>query len=353
MEHGGDIYTYGRGFEGEIIDFSSNINPLGTPTGLRKHLAGGHEDLLKYPDIQYRELRREVAEYLGCGIENTIVGNGAVEIIDNFIMKANRVVLMEPCFSEYMLRAKVHGKEIVLLASSKDYTLDFDLFPGKLEKGDLVILGNPNNPTGMRIERGDLIKLHQEALYSGAYLLLDEAFFEFAPDDYDSIELFREWGWESVGIIRAATKFFALPGIRLGYCCAGAVKAEGIREIQLPWSVNSMANKAGLHIFKDGDYIVRTKKYVKEQRERLFEGLRQIKGITPYPSQSNYILIRLDGVREDYIFEKLLEKGIMVRKCRSFRVLSDNHIRIAVKDEKNNEKLINELRGIMAFEDEE
>jgi len=347
MEHGGDIYTYGKEFMGRILDFSSNINPLGPPEGLMEHLARGVDEHSRYPDIQYRELRREVSEYLGCGIENTIVGNGAVEIIDNFIMDSDRVVLMEPCFSEYRLRAQVHGKEIVEIPSTEEYHLDLDSLRGRLKRRDLVILGNPNNPTGMRIQREVLIKLHQEVLYSGAYLLLDEAFFEFAPDDYDSIELFREWGWESVGIIRAATKFFALPGIRLGYCCAGAVKAEKIRKIQLPWSVNSMANRAGLHIFRDKAYVQRSRDYIAEQREYLLDSLAGMEGLHPFGSQSNFILVRLEGISEDEVFSKLIEQGIMVRKCRSFRVLSDNHIRIAVKDRESNERLVEEFGRIM------
>jgi len=345
MEHGGDIYTYGQGYNGEILDFSSNINPLGMPEGLMDHLSGVYDHLLRYPDIQYRELRSEVAEYLGCGMENTIVGNGAVEIIDNFIMDSQRVVLMEPCFSEYRLRAEIHKRELLVLPSTSDYGLDLDAFIGRLKRGDLVILGNPNNPTGRRIKKEDLVMLHREVLYSGAYLLLDEAFFEFSPEDYDSIELFRDWGYESVGIIRAATKFFALPGIRLGYSCAGAVKAHRIRGLQLPWSVNSMADRAGTHIFRDKGYIERTREYIKVQRSYLTDSLRDIKGLQPYESQSNFILVRLGGITEEEIFQRLVNKGIMVRKCRSFRVLSDNHIRIAVKDEKSNKRLVEALKN--------
>ncbi|WP_409228534.1 pyridoxal phosphate-dependent aminotransferase [Gudongella sp. SC589] len=348
MEHGGDIYTYGERFKGEILDYSSNINPLGPPEGLMDHLLKGYDELLRYPDIQYRRLGREVSAYLGCGMENTIVGNGAVEIIDNFIMDSHRVVLMEPCFSEYELRAQAHNKELLLIQSKKDYSLDLDSFMGKLRRGDLVILGNPNNPTGKRIEKEELIRLHEEVVHSGAYLLLDEAFFEFSPEDYDSVELFREWGYESVGIIRAATKFFSLPGIRLGYCCAGAIKAKKIRGLQLPWSVNSMADRAGLHIFKDKEYISMTKEYVNLRREELLDGIKKIPGIHPYPSQSNYILLRLEKVNEDYIFQKLINEGIMVRKCSSFKVLSDNHIRIAVKDLKSNQMLLEKLSRIMA-----
>ncbi len=347
MEHGGDIYTYGKGLKGELLDFSSNINPLGMPEGLLDHLSGGYDHLLRYPDIQYRELRGEIAAYLDCGMENTIVGNGAVEIIDNFIMDSKRVVLMEPCFSEYRLRAQIHNKELLLLPSTSDYGLDLDAFIGRLRRGDLVILGNPNNPTGKRIKKEDLVKLHKEVLYSGAYLLLDEAFFEFAPEDYDSIDLFREWGYESVGIIRAATKFFALPGIRLGYCCAGAVKADRIRGLQLPWSVNSMADRAGAHIFRDKGYIERTRDYIAGQREYLMESLGGIEGLHPHESGSNFILVRLEGFTEEEVFQRLLQEGIMVRKCKSFKVLGDNHIRIAVKDENSNRRLVEALKNFM------
>lgn len=153
MKHGGDLLSYKEYYEGDLIDFSSNINPLGYPQGLEEEMNLGFESLKAYPDIQYRKLKESVAEYLGCTKDNIVLGNGSVELIDNFIFLAKRVILCTPSFSEYELRAAVHGKELVRIPYNEDFTLKTMAIENHLEEGDMLILGNPNNPTGLRIKK--------------------------------------------------------------------------------------------------------------------------------------------------------------------------------------------------------
>lgn len=343
MGHGGDLISYESYYEGDLIDFSSNINPLGPPEGLEKLLIENFKSLESYPDIQYRKLKRSISEYLNCRIENTLVGNGAVEIINNFTINAKRVVILTPSFSEYERRAEVHGKTVVKIPYMDDFTIDIKLLESILKKGDLLILGNPNNPTGLRIEEKKLKQIYKIINKKEAYLLLDEAFFEFSPKDYDSIELFKTYSFKNVGIIRAATKFFALPGIRLGYGCCSEDKAKELRKVELPWSINSLADAAGQFIFKDQEYINNSKDYIEEQRNYLMEELIKITGLKPYESHTNYILIRLLSWNEEYIFNFLLKQGIIIRKCSSFDDLPSGYIRVAVKDKENNERLVKAL----------
>lgn len=341
MDHGGDLLTYETHYDGELIDFSSNINPLGTPEGLDQVLIDGFKTLESYPDIKYRKLKTSISKYLNCSTDNVLVGNGAVEIINNFIIPAKRVVVMTPAFSEYEKRAIAHGKEVVKVNYEDDFSIDIDKFNNAIEEEDLVILGNPNNPTGLRIEKQVLLDIYKIIKDKNAYLLLDEAFYEFAPWDYDSIEIFKEYNYENIGIIRAATKFFALPGIRLGYACASNSKVEEISKIELPWSINALADIAGQYIFEDSSYIKRSRDYIEEERRFLLNELAKIKGIKAYNTHTNYILIKLDNWHEDYLFEFFLEDGIVIRKCSSFKELGNNHIRVAIKDRENNLKLIN------------
>ncbi len=340
MEHGGDLLSYESQYEGDLIDFSSNINPLGPPRGLDDFLYKNYESLFAYPDIKYRKLTESIGEYLGCGKDNIIVGNGAMELIDNFIFLAERVLIFLPSFLEYEKRAKVHGKEIIYL----DYDDDFKPVLKKLERiikpGDLLILGNPNNPTGLRIEKDLLESIYDLTKASGAFLVLDEAFFEFCPIDYDSIGIFKDKAYENLGIIRAATKFFALPGLRLGYGCTSIEIAEKIKQIQPPWSVNAYAEIGGAYIFKDKDYIKNSKAYIGNERTFLFERLSKLKKIRPFPSQTNFLLIKLLDKDEDYVFDFFLKRGIIIRKCSSFKGLDDSFIRIAVKSRIDNSKLI-------------
>ncbi|HHZ02641.1 MAG TPA: aminotransferase class I/II-fold pyridoxal phosphate-dependent enzyme [Tissierellia bacterium] len=343
MKHGGDLLTYEEHYEGELVDFSSNINPIGTPNGLNEVLIDGFNSLVAYPDIKYRNLKSAVAKYLNCKDENVLVGNGAVEIINNFTIAAKRVVVMTPAFSEYEERAKVHGKEIKKIPYGEDFSIDIESFKD-LEEDELLILGNPNNPTGLRIPEKELLEIYGIVKKKKAFLLLDEAFFEFCPEDYDSIELFKDDGYKNVAIIRAATKFFALPGIRLGYCCCSIEKVQEISEVELPWSVNSLADIAGQYIFDDIEYINESKKYIDKERQYLIQELSKIDGIHVYNSHTNYILIKLLEHNEDYAFEHFLQYGLVIRKCSSFVELGDNHIRVAIKDRENNERLLDAFK---------
>lgn len=339
MEHGGDLLTYEKHYQGELVDFSSNINPLGMPKGLEEVLINSFKSLEAYPDIKYRNLKKSVANYLKCKEEHILLGNGAVEVINNFIILAKRVILMIPSFSEYEKRALAHGKIVQKISYKNEQEIDLTSLEDILCEGDLLVLGNPNNPTGLRIERDTLLKIYEIINRKNAYLLLDEAFYEFCPADYDSIELFKNNNYKNVGIIRAATKFFALPGIRLGYACASETIVNEISKIELPWSINSLADAAGQFIFQDKEYIEKSKEYIEKERNYLLEELNKIYGIEVYNTHTNYILIKILNWNEEFVFNFFLKRGIVIRKCSSFNTL-ENHIRVAIKDRNNNHKLI-------------
>lgn len=338
MIHGGDLITYKYMYNGQIIDFSSNINPLGPPKGLKDTLDKSFGELTAYPDINYRELKGNIAEYLGCRADQVIVGNGAVEIINNVCLMFKRTVVFTPCFAEYMKRPMVFGKEVLKLPLSVNFQIQTKSLYDNMREGDLLILGNPNNPTGLRIPEETLIDVYDIVEKKGGFLLLDEAFFEFCPEDYDSTKLFE--GRKNVCVIRAATKIFALPGIRLGYAFAHTDFIKGYSEVESPWSVNSYANAASRCIFKDMEYIKRTREYLKSEREYLLGQLYKLKWVKAFESDTNFILIKLLKHDEDHVFNEFIKRGIMIRKASSFEDLDKSYIRIAVKDHQSNIKVI-------------
>jgi len=338
MIHGGDIAAYKDKYNGNIIDFSSNINPLGPPAGIKEEMDRAYSELSTYPDIHYRELKKNIAAYLKCGAEEVITGSGALEIINNVSVMFMRTVVFTPCFSEYIKRPAVFGREVVKLPLDDNFEINPRKIADKLQPDDLLILGNPNNPTGFRIPDAILRQIYDVIIQKKAFLLLDEAFFEFCPPDYDSVEIFR--GLQSVCVIRAATKFFALPGIRLGYGVASPEFAQKYGNIESPWSVNSYANAAGRCIFRDSGYIELSKKYIKKEREYLINELSAIEWIKAYKSDANFILVKLLRYDEDIVFYRLIKNGVMIRKASSFEGLDRSFIRIAVKDRESNEKLI-------------
>jgi len=189
-----------------------------------------------------------------------------------------------------------------------------------------------------------LRQIYKVIIQRNAFLLLDEAFFEFCPTDYDSVKIFK--GAENICIIRAATKFFALPGIRLGYGFASADFAEKYGKVESPWSVNSYANAAGRVIFRENDYIDSTKEYIEQEREYLLNKLSEIKWIKAYKSDANFILIKLLKYDENIVFDEFIKRGIMIRKASNFEGLDRSYVRVAVKDHKSNNKLIRLFKEI-------
>ena len=342
MKHGGDLRSYQHLYDGELVDFSSNINPLGYPKILDDMIPTKLSTLTAYPDIQYRALRQSLGEYLGCPANEVIVGNGSVDILDHFCRKAQRIITCLPCFGEYLDRPAIYGTPLKKLSLPEDFRVSATRFYDAVSAGDVVILGNPNNPTGLRIQEAELVRIQELTEQHGAHLLLDEAFAEFCPEDYDSIRLFA--GKSNVCVLRAATKFFGLPGIRLGYAWTAPDVVESYNAAALPWRINALADLAGQVIFRQTDYIRKTKQYIHEQRQQMLSQLRGIPGLHVYPTDTNFILLKLLSSTEDEVFTRIIRQGLLIRKASSFEGLDHTYIRIAIKDEKNNARLLEALK---------
>lgn len=338
--HGGDVEEVKDLYDGEIIDFSSNINPLGPPDGLDGYLKDNFKKVKCYPDINYKAAKKHVSKYLKCSPDEVVLGNGAVEIINNFILLFKRVVVLTPCFYEYIKRAKVLKKEIVELHRDENFKIDILMLDGALKEGDILILGNPNNPDGGIIEKSDLVKIINICSERGVFLLLDEAFYEFSDMDYDSIQILKDNKFEYACVIRAATKFFALPGIRLGYGWTDIRNSKVYKEIELSWSINTFAALSAEFIFNDDNYVKKSRSTMAAQRNFLLQQLSEISYLKAYTSHAAFILIKLFKHDEDFFFDYFLKKGILLRKASNFKGLDRSYIRIAVKNRRQNEKLL-------------
>lgn len=327
--HGAEIYKYKN--EKEIIDYSSNINFLGPPKGLKEYLFENFSLVEKYPDIKYRRAKKEVAKYLNTSEENVILGNGSVEIQDMAINLFKTIIIFNPSFLEYERLAKIHGKNIINIYS-EDLKFRPSLLDGldKLENSALI-LANPNNPTGFSFSREEFIEILEKTKKLGISLILDEAFYEYGKFNYSSVDFIDEY---ELIVLRAATKFFALPGIRLGY---GAAKKEIIQKIEssmLPWGLNTFADLATSYIFKDKNYIKKSIDELYKSREIFERNLKTIK-IKVFPTASNYFLIKLQENSEN-LFNFLLKRNFLIRQADGFRGLDKTYVRINIKDVDNN-----------------
>lgn len=337
--HGANIFKYSE--DGDLLDFSSNINPYG-PTKRVKENILEHLDLIeRYPDVNYNRLYDALEKYLGVSRDYINVGNGAMEVIDAVITLFDRVVIFHPSFMEYEIRAKVHNKEVLNLNLDENFKPDINLFPNDL-KDTLVIVTSPHNPSGKSLEFDEFKEIYSGVTNRGGSVLVDEAFYEFGDFDYDLVKDIKEY--KNLFVVRAATKFFSLPGLRLGYVVSN--KKEEISNLIPTWSVSTLLENVGEDLFLDEEFINDSKIKNKSERTFLFDKLKEIDGLHPIKSNANYILVKTD-YENNLLFEKLLERKILIRLCDNYRNLGQEYIRLAVKTRGNNTKLIEALREII------
>lgn len=356
--HGGNIYSLQRAGKKEIIDYSSNINPLGVPESLKKAIAENFSVLEKYPDINYTALRENIGKYNKISSENIIVGNGATEVLFLFAkaLSPKKVLIVSPTFAEYERALKNIGCEIDYfeLKESENFTLDFDVSNVKRfieigKKYDLVVICNPNNPTGKFISKNIINEINMEFSKSETKLFLDECFIEFIKGWEDKTS--AEFSSENIFILRALTKFFALPGLRLGYgICFDEKLLKKINEIREPWSVNGFADLAGKVILKDEEYISKTEKWIEQERKWFVASLKNMEKlgkIKVYDTETNFVLIKLIYTTAERFRQQMIEKNILVRNASNFRFLDNSFVRLAIKDRERNQKVIETMKEVL------
>lgn len=363
--HGGNIYKIFREKNiDKILDYSSNINPYGLPENLKKEIFEKLFVLERYPDPDYIELREKIAEKNNLNIENIIVGNGATEIIFLFmkILSPKKVLIVSPTFGEYERAIKAStladdSLEINYfeLKETENFVLNVKNLETELENNyDLLILCNPNNPTGQFLKLKKLEEILKICEQKNTKLFVDEAFVEFVEDWENESIINSKENKENLFVIRAFTKFFAIPGLRLGYgICFNNNLLKKMLEKKEPWSVNNIADLAGKTVLDDENYIQKTKEWIKDQKKYMYENLNKIEGLRAYKTEVNFILLKIEdnllekGLDVKNLRKKMLEKGILIRDASNFIYLNKHYFRLAIKDKLNNKKVIETLTSIL------
>lgn len=335
--HGANFYDYDK----KLIDFSSNINVFNMNERLFSFIRDDFDHVNVYPDIKAREVIDNVATYLACDASNIILGNGSIEIIDKAIHRSGRVVIFDPSFYEYELRASVYKKELIRI-NYKEFKIDFDDL-NVLKNGDLLILTNPNNPNGRLLKKEELLKAQEICKEHGATLLLDEAFIEFTNHDYDSIKLFKD---EDVIVVRAMTKAFALPGVRFGFAYALKGFKDYYDELSLAWSTGFIQNEAAKLLANSEEYLSETKKYYHDERARLKNLYKAFDNFEMLDSDANFYLLKLKKLSDEEMYKIMLEKGILLRRMQGYKNIENNYVRLAIRTREENDYLLEKLREI-------
>lgn len=348
LEHMANIYKKDTS---KIIDFSSNINPI-IIDNIEKYIIESIDKCRSYPDIYYTNLRNNISKYINIKPEFIIPGNGATEII-YLLMKSieNRIAILNPTFSEYERSARLNNLEVINLNLMKDNDFNIDLsnIVENIDKFDSLFICNPNNPNGKVKNLGcllDIIVKHNKLL------IIDETFMEFVEDEakYSLIKYIDKY--ENIFILKAVTKFFGLPGLRLGYGITSNKEIiKNIYKYKEPWTINSFAENLSNYIFFDKEYLKKSKSYYIKERNYMLKELKRIDKLYAYDTDTNFILIKLKGLKSYKLKEKLFkEADILIRDASNFIGLDDSFIRVAIKSHKENEIFINELKKALNYQ---
>jgi adenosylcobyric acid synthase len=346
-QHGGNIRKLataaGRSPE-DLLDFSANINPLGPPEWLRPLISSRLSSLVHYPDPDCSLLRSSISAHYGVTEDEVLVGNGSTEIIHLLprVLPIHGALIPVPSYSDYANAVELAGKTVekIFLREEEAFQLDLSLLDSKIRSGQLVFIGQPNNPTGLLVDPSALRTLVSK--HPSAIFVIDEAFLDFV-EEAESLIYNR---LPNVIVLRSFAKFYAIPGLRLGFAVSEPDVIQKIRRTIPPWSVNGLAQAVGKNAIQDHAYVLRTRAYVREQREFLFKELQSIPGLTVFPGKANYLLIRIDrsDVNGPYLARQMLSHGIAIRVCNNFDGLDGRFFRIAVRSEDENLKILSHLK---------
>jgi len=366
--HGGDVRTaeelYGIDAE-QFVDFSANMNPYGPPPCVADILRGYSSIIGRYPDPAVRGLREKLAAHHSINYESLLVGNGAAELIDLVVrvLKPEITVILAPSFIEYGDAARKIGSKLhtIKLAPQQQFNWSMEQMrlalaelraagtaPGTAPGAALWFIGSPNNPTGQLLDSGIIWEL----LEAGERVVVDEAFMDFVLDEERYSLLSASVQTPGLMVIRSMTKFYAIPGIRLGYMSAVPELIAALRELQIPWSVNSLAQQIGEAVLDEHLYREQTLQWLAKERPWLVDQLAQL-GLHVYDGSVNYILAAVPASMQLTAAElqhKLGAEGILIRDASHFEGLDSSFFRVAVRLRADNERLLAALRKVFHHE---
>jgi len=348
-QHGGKFREVAFQTGVEPLDFSANINPLGSPP-LKEVLLQELSRIGYYPDNGYREFREAAARFVGTHPDNIVPGNGSSELIRLFaetVLGDGRLAIIPtPTFGEYQNQSALVGAAICQVELCNGLP---EISGADLERASAIFFCNPNNPTGLLISRDEVADLAKRCEKSRTFLLVDEAFIELSDPGQSIADLAP--ASEFLFVMRSMTKSFGIPGLRLGFGITNAKLAGVMNRARIPWSISSLAAAAGPYLLAQEEFLVRSRALISEELAFLDTSLRGL-GLKPLPSRANFILVDISGsgLESDRFAEKMSRQGVLVRDCQSFG-LKKEFIRVAVRDRAENLRLLEALEQVLRCRD--
>jgi L-threonine-O-3-phosphate decarboxylase len=351
--HGGNIREAAQllGIDASrLIDFSANINPLGMPASLKQALIDQLSLAERYPDVEYQQLHQQLAAHHGVPAGWILAGNGETESIYTLVqeLRPKHAMLVVPGFAEYrraLQQVDCHISTFTL-QEAEGWQLTGRLLDVLSADLGCLFLCTPNNPTGLYPDAALLMEIVERCRDLAITLIVDEAFLDFLPNEAGLIPQLAEN--PHVWVLRSLTKFYAMPGLRLGYLLNSDIDAvNALRQRQMPWSINAFAALAGELVLKDTAYQQATWRWLAQESAWLLSMLRQFQGLTVWAGQANYLFLRCDVDGLD-LQHALLKQQVLIRSCANYPGLDGRYYRVAVRSREENARLCQALETVFS-----
>lgn len=341
------MLVHGGNFGVDVLDFSVNTNPCIKEETMAALMALHGHKALSYPEIDAGSLITAIGDKWQIEPSRLMVGNGAIDCLYRFCgaLKPDTALVVEPTFSEY--RKALELVKTSVMALSYDLSVEEKVAEQELLnqmskiRADLIVLCNPNNPTGHAYSDGFVEALIQQQSKHKGYVLIDESFrfFEEIPSYYKK----EHW---NLAVLTSLTKYYGIPGLRVGYLACNYSLIQGMKDQQMPWNINGVAIGVTKDLLENTALEVATSTWYTEEKAFMLEGLKALDGVKVNPSKANYVLCHIGEFKGSDLNEWLLDgtPSMAIRTCKSFEGLSDNYIRIGIKTHKDNEALLNRLK---------
>ncbi|MGB5156111.1 MAG: aminotransferase class I/II-fold pyridoxal phosphate-dependent enzyme [Desulfobacterales bacterium] len=337
--HGGNIYKIAAQHgcnPSEIIDMSSNVNPLGPPSGFIAFLKKNINSITSLPEVDSAEAIIAFSKYYNISKSGVLAGNGTTQFIYSIprALCSKKVLILGPTYSDYEDSCIMNNVkyEYIIAKESSSFLQDIDIIKKKVKHFDTIFICNPDNPTGVLMNRCDLESLISS--YPDKNFIIDESYMPFSKKrDSESVLYLNA---QNVIVLNSMSKIFRIPGLRTGFLIASKQNIKKFLPYTLPWSVNSIAQSAVCYLMnpKNGAeaFIEKTVDFIEKEKARFIKHFEDIAGIKLYPSTTSFILIKLGkNLSAKDICKQMSFDKILIRNCSNFKGLSDKFVRISMK----------------------
>ncbi len=354
--HGGNVYRAAQALHipvEQILDFSASINPLGPPAGVFRVIRSALKQIVHYPDPECWQLRQLLAQQCRVDPDMILVGNGSTELI-HLVPRALAIksaLIIGPTFEEYARALMDAGGTVQYVHARREDRFRPPVkeilreLSAKRMRIDAIFLCNPNNPTGQVLGQSALRELAEAMERRQGWLIVDEAFIDYCQTQ-SVISMLKKY--PRLVVLRSLTKFYAMPGLRIGYVVGASKVIDRLKDRQPPWSVNSLAQEVSCAVLRDHAYAVASCAFMEKERSRFMKGLRSLPGVRVYPSAANFVLIELpEWTSACMMTDQLASMRLLVRNCSALPGLTTQMIRVAVRTVKENRRLMTALAACL------